>query len=105
MKRICLIVMLLALFLTGCAKSEPATVATISPGPVSVTVSTVDELLAAIASDTEIILEPGYYDLSTASDYSDKCSQKCTQHVQKDNCTKSISGICAALCLRKRADN
>lgn len=72
MKRICLIVMLLTLFLTGCTESEPATVATISPGPVSVTVSTVDELLAAIASDTEIILEPGYYDLSTASDYSDK---------------------------------
>lgn len=34
-----------------------------------VTVSTVDELLGAIASDTTIILEPGTYDLSRASDY------------------------------------
>ena len=34
-----------------------------------VTVSTVDELLAAIASDTEIILKDGTYDLSAASDY------------------------------------
>lgn len=34
-----------------------------------VTVSTVDELLAAIASDTTVHLEPGVYDLSTASDY------------------------------------
>ena len=69
MKRICLIVMLLALLLTGCAESEPATVATISPGPVSVTVASVDEFLAAINHNTEIILETGYYDLSTASDY------------------------------------
>ena len=69
MKRICLIVMLLALLLTGCAESEPATVATISPGPVTVTVRSVDEFLAAIGPDTEIILEAGYYDLSTASDY------------------------------------
>lgn len=34
-----------------------------------VTVSTVDELLAAIASDTTVRLEPGVYDLSVASDY------------------------------------
>ena len=34
-----------------------------------VTVSTVDELLAAIASDTTVRLEPGVYDLSSASDY------------------------------------
>ena len=72
MKRICLLMMLLALLLTGCAESEPATVATISPGPVSVTVSTVDEFLAAIGPDTEIILEAGYYDLSTASGYGAK---------------------------------
>lgn len=32
-------------------------------------VTTVDELLAAIAPDTMIYLEPGLYDLSTASDY------------------------------------
>jgi len=35
----------------------------------SVTVSNVDELLAAIAPDTEILLKDGTYDLSTASDY------------------------------------
>ncbi len=69
MKRICLIVMLLALLLTGCADSEPATVATISPGPATVTVSSVDDFLAAIGHDTEITLEAGFYDLTTASDY------------------------------------
>ena len=69
MKRICLMIMLLALLLTGCAESEPATVATISPGPVTVTVNSVDKFLAAIGPDTEIILEAGYYDLSAASDY------------------------------------
>ena len=35
----------------------------------SVTVETVDELLAAIGPDTEIILKDGFYDLSTASSY------------------------------------
>ena len=69
MKRICLIVMLLALFLTGCAKSEPATVATISPGPATVTVDSVDEFLAAIDHNTEIILESGVYNLQDASAY------------------------------------
>ena len=46
-----------------------------APAPVSkgadgaVHVSTVDEFLAAIASDTEIYLEDGVFDLSTASNY------------------------------------
>ena len=35
----------------------------------TVEVSTVDEFLAAIASDTMIVLAAGNYDLSTASDY------------------------------------
>jgi len=69
MKRICLIVMLLTLLLTGCAEPEPATVATISPGPSTVTVNSVDGFLDAIGHHTEIILEPGCYDLSIASDY------------------------------------
>ena len=69
MKRICLFMMLLALLLAGCGNSEPATVATISPGPVSVTVNSVDEFLDAIGPHTEITLEVGYYDLTTASDY------------------------------------
>ena len=69
MKRICLMIMLLALLLTGCKNPEPTTVATISPGPVSVTVNSVDDFLAAIGHYTEITLEAGYYDLTTASDY------------------------------------
>ena len=69
MKRICLLMMLLALLLTGCAEPEPATVATISPGPETVTVDSVDEFLEAIGHYTEITLEAGYYDLTTASDY------------------------------------
>ena len=69
MKRLCLLIMLLALLLTGCGESAPATVATISPGPVSVTVNSVDEFLDAIDHYTEITLEAGYYDLTTASDY------------------------------------
>lgn len=80
MKRflICLAVMLL---LCGCVPQEN-TVATVTPteavrgmetsnqedvGPV--TVNSVDGLLAAIETGAEIILEPGYYDLTTASDY------------------------------------
>lgn len=69
MKRFCLMLMLLALLLTGCAESEPATVATISPGPVTVTADSVDEFLAAIGPDTEIILEAGVYNLHDASGY------------------------------------
>lgn len=69
MKRICLLMMLLVLLLTGCTEPEPATVATISPGPVTVTVDGVDEFLEAIGHYTEITLEAGYYDLTTASDY------------------------------------
>lgn len=74
MKRFCLFMMLLALLLTGCAESEPATVATISPGPVTVTVNSVDDFLAAIGPDTEIILEDGFYELDTASDYATESS-------------------------------
>ena len=70
MKRFCLLLMmLLALLLAGCAESEPATVATISPGPETVTVNSVDEFLEAIGHYTEITLGAGYYDLTTASDY------------------------------------
>ena len=77
MKRICLFLMLLVLLLTGCSQEEPATVATISPGPVSVTVGSVDELLAAIDHNTEILLEPGCYDLSTTSDYGKETNNPC----------------------------
>ena len=69
MKRICLLILTFALLLAGCKETEPATVATISPGPVSVTVDSVDEFLAAIGPDTVITLKAGCYDLCTASDY------------------------------------
>ena len=69
MKRICMLMMLVALLLAGCKNTEPTTVATISPGPAVVKVNSVDGLLEAIGHYTEITLEAGYYDLSTASDY------------------------------------
>ena len=69
MKRFCLMILMLSLLLAGCAASEPATVATISPGPVTVTVNSVDDFLAAIGPDTEITLEAGVYNLHDASGY------------------------------------
>lgn len=51
-------------------RPDPATVPTVSKGEDGlVHVSTVDEFLAAIASDTDIYLEDGIFDLSTASNY------------------------------------
>lgn len=51
-------------------EAEPVPVqASREPVGGEVTVSTVDEFLAAIASDTTIRLEPGTYDLSAATDY------------------------------------
>ena len=69
MKRFCLMILMLSLLLAGCGDSEAATVATISPGPTMVTVNNVDDFLDAIGHYTEITLEAGVYDLSTASDY------------------------------------
>lgn len=67
MKRLFLMLMLFALLMTGCTEAEPATVATISPGPV--TVNSVDDFLAAIDHNTEIVLEAGTYNLHDASGY------------------------------------
>ena len=55
----------------GPVEPEPAqvTLTSLPDGTQEAHVSTVDELLAAIAPDTCIVLEPGVYDLSTASDY------------------------------------
>ena len=69
MKRFLACVLVTILLLAGCGAKEPTTVATISPGPATVTVSSVDEFLAALAPHTQILLKPGCYDLSTASDY------------------------------------
>ncbi|MGN0982888.1 MAG: M56 family metallopeptidase [Candidatus Limivicinus sp.] len=49
--------------------SIPETVSVSKSADGMVHVSTVDEFLAAIASDTEIYLEDGVFDLSTASNY------------------------------------
>ena len=66
--------------LAGCGVAAgPMTTA--SPAPAlpdtreGVRVSTVDELLAAIAPDTTILLAPGEYDLSTAADYATDSGQ------------------------------
>ena len=85
MKRF-LLYLTVILLLCGCAAQEN-TVATVTPmetaqvtpaAPVEaavreraepVTVGSVDELLAAIAPGAQIILEPGVYDLTTASNY------------------------------------
>ena len=81
MKRIFLILMLAALVLAGCSTEESTTVATISPAPAEAApvaektepsagaVASVDKFLAAIGPNAEIVLGPGIYDLSIASDY------------------------------------
>lgn len=62
-----LFAMVLAVALLAGCGGEQETVAATEAGPVVVT--NVDELLAAIASDTEILMEAGTYNLSDASDY------------------------------------
>ena len=42
---------------------------------IQVHVSTVDELLAALAPDTEIILDEEFYDLSTATGYGETSTE------------------------------
>lgn len=101
MKRICILVMLLALLLAGCGEQEPTTVATISPvsaetavavnhetvlpegkkPPVTAALNSVDDFLASIGSNAEITLKPGRYDLSTASDYGKETSNPYYQWV------------------------
>lgn len=63
----------------GCARvdniseAEPTQTQTVVvSGAVQITVFTVDELLDAIAPDTEITLAPGTYDLATAKNYGEK---------------------------------
>ena len=69
--------LLALLILTGCGaaavpgpeQSSPAVPGEPEPAGSAVEVSTVDEFLAALASDQTISLAAGTYDLSTASDY------------------------------------
>ena len=75
-----LALLLCLLILTGCgtgaapaeteSTQEPATEEALPEG--AVLVSTVDELLAAIAPNAVIVLQEGEYDLSTASDYGEE---------------------------------
>lgn len=56
---------------TEAAPTEPVEYVPVTTGEqTQVHVSTVDELLAALAPDTEIILDAEFYDLSTATGYS-----------------------------------
>ena len=55
-------------------RAQPPTPFTAPEVSSTVTVSTVDEFLAAIAPDTQIILDPGTYNLWEASDYGTESS-------------------------------
>ena len=63
MKRMVLL-LLCILLLAGCAaRTEFTTAPEETSAPNVITVTTVDELLAAIGSDREILMEPGRYNL------------------------------------------
>ena len=69
-KALSVVLMLAVLLLAGCAaQTEPTTVPEEIDAPNVITVTTVDELLAAIGSDREILMEPGRYNLYWARDY------------------------------------
>ncbi len=59
----------LAMLLLFSVSGPLAACAEDSEARAEITVSTVDELLAAIAPNTSILLQPGVYDLAAASDY------------------------------------
>lgn len=65
-KSLVLFVLMMVLLLTGCGNVQEAEETTV-PGPV--VVSTVEELLAAIAPDAEILIAPGRYNLYWSRDY------------------------------------
>lgn len=70
MKKIFSMVLLIALMISGCASpAEPTTLPEETDPSNIITVTTVDELLAAIGPDREIVLEPGRYNLYWARDY------------------------------------
>ena len=83
MTTICILLAMLISILCGCTKpaaevpltegkEESASIETADMAESNeVIVSTVDELLAAIAPDKVIIMEPGTYDLTAASNYGD----------------------------------
>ena len=69
-------VLLCAALLFGCGAKAPSPAETAPPetaapegGKTTVTVTTADEFLAAIAPDTEILVDTDLLDLTTASDY------------------------------------
>ncbi|MDO5546223.1 MAG: right-handed parallel beta-helix repeat-containing protein [Eubacteriales bacterium] len=96
----------LTLSLTACSQSiagETTVIATAEPAQTTevtvsaqdgvYTVSTVDEFIAAIGSDREIRLEPGTYDLSTASTYGgDTGNEHCSWGETFDGYELEIAG-------------
>ncbi len=58
---LCLLTLLMLAFMAGCADEEPGDT---EPAQKTVTVSTVEELAAAIDNDTRIVLKDGTYNLS-----------------------------------------
>lgn len=71
MKRFVCILLSILLLLSGCA-GKPAEQPDQTTQQEAVTVKDVDAFLAAIAPGAEIILEPGHYILSNASDYGEE---------------------------------
>ncbi|MBP3685361.1 MAG: right-handed parallel beta-helix repeat-containing protein [Oscillospiraceae bacterium] len=67
MKKILGTLLAMLMLLTGCAKEN--VVLETTPPTGSATVNSVDAFLEALETGAEITLEPGCYDLSTASDY------------------------------------
>lgn len=59
----------------------------------TVTVSGIDELLAAIAPDTEIILEPGEYKISDAENYGKDGGKYYSWEDDYEGCTLSINQV------------
>ena len=79
MKRTMTLILSLALtiaVLAGCGANKEPVEATDAAEPGVQTVTNVDELLAAISPDTEIILEAGTYNLCDAADYGKESSSQ-----------------------------
>ncbi len=66
----------------------------------TVYVSTVDELLAALAPDTRIVLADGTYDLTTASDYGTEGGEYYTWEDRSDNWFREPEENSFELCLQ-----
>ncbi len=89
------------LFVAVCLVTSPAEEAPVpppeatetAPGINVVTVKNPDELLAAIASNTEILLEPGTYILSEASNYGQSISDYCVWSERYDGWQLTLKNV------------